>query len=689
MVQIAFARSANGSIGSRPEAAPQPKPPNPKLVTPRGHLVLRPVHPGALSSASFPTAVMILSLLAGCGTPVSGLATTRVSLARPLPQTDIRPDNISGLTEIGQLGNGWPSRPALTPNGKVFGLATALGLYLYSFPDLTLLRMLPSDTPVLTVAFSSDSALLAQGGSDGTITVVRVASGERLFQISAHPRGVRSLAFSPNGNWLASGSEDGTVKVWDLPSGDPRFSFGGVAYGYWGYGVRSLAFTPDSQLLIAGGDTGYVSLWDMTTGDEQPTLKAQSGLLFGVAVSPDGRLLASASSDGTVALWDLSRRTTLRILSGHPFGAWSVAFSESGTTIAVGAADGTVRLWQTSDGKLLATVHAHDGVVDTVLFTSDGTRLITASSGYSVKMWSLPQFKPLPLPFGFLPAMRAVAFSPNSSTVAAGSDDGFVRIWQTILGRVLELPPGSQLAGTPVIGVSYSADGQELAAAHGTADTVVVWKLQTDQPIAQHKLAGLRSMAFNPDQTEIALGAGDLELWDFTTGSVRQITTSSIVTALAYAPAALADKRTPLLAAGGDDGSVTLWDPATGGSSPFEGRHAGSVTSVAFSKDSLLLATAGDDGIVKLWSVADRRLLVSFSAHSAAAMVVTFSATEPLLASGGMDDTARLWNASTQVGLGALPTLNGWVFGEDFSSDGRLLATASWDGTLRLWGISR
>lgn len=66
-----------------------------------------------------------------------------------------------------------------------------------------------------------------------------------------------------------------------------------------------------------------------------------------------------------------------------------------------------------------------------------------------------------------------------------------------------------------------------------------------------------------------------------------------------------------VLATGGDDGFVRLWDPETGWMAvepPLTG-HTDSVRTVAFSPDGQILASAGDDGTIRLWNVTDGRPL--------------------------------------------------------------------------------
>jgi WD40 repeat protein len=156
-----------------------------------------------------------------------------------------------------------------------------------------------------------------------------------------------------------------------------------------------------------------------------------------------------------------------------------------------------------------------------------------------------------------------------------------------------------------------------------------------------------------------------------------------------------------VLASGGQDGTIWLWNPVTGTAfgEPLTG-HTGIVKSVAFGNAAdgrLVLASGGQDGTVRLWNPATGKALGKpLTGHTSAVKSVAFVTTANghlVLASGGQDGTIRLWNPATGKALGK--PLTGHTSAVESvafvtTADGRVvLASGSQDRTVRLWDAAR
>jgi WD40 repeat protein len=115
------------------------------------------------------------------------------------------------------------------------------------------------------------------------------------------------------------------------------------------------------------------------------------------------------------------------------------------------------------------------------------------------------------------------------------------------------------------------------------------------------------------------------------------------------------------------------------------GGHPGPAFTVAYSPDGALLASGGWDGTVRVWNRTDGAEISVLTGHAGPVRAVAFSPHGPLLASCGRDRTIRLWDTTAYTSAGVLRGHGGAVVSLAFHPEGRLLASADDEGTIRLW----
>ena len=106
---------------------------------------------------------------------------------------------------------------------------------------------------------------------------------------------------------------------------------------------------------------------------------------------------------------------------------------------------------------------------------------------------------------------------------------------------------------------------------------------------------------------------------------------------------------------------------------------------MAFSPDGTILATGGYDNVLRLWDVATGRKRAELAGHTGWIESLAFSPDGRVIASGGLDGV-RLWDVATRQGTAKLDA--GQVLAVAYAPDGNALATgAEDDGSVIIWDI--
>jgi RNA polymerase sigma factor (sigma-70 family) len=481
---------------------------------------------------------------------------------------------------------------------------------------------------------------LVTGTSGPTLRVWDVATAtiRRQFR-TGHERGVAALAATADGRWLASiGEEDRKVRLWDLPA-EREVAVFDVPFEYG----PGLAFSPNGMTLAAAGWGGPVHLWDVATrrlrtlplGRELSGGHSTGGLRS-FAFSPDGRLIVGTDLGNLVRCLDV---TTGRdcFASEEPAGpVRGLSFTADGRSVRVGCGDTFIRTYDLT-GRLLKRqpagymVYFAPGGRTAVTESFDEWYLVDADTGRS---WSRKRIGRA--------GLNAAAFTPDGGTVAVlttlpdqpvGPQRIALSLVETATGRLLRTLDDAIFGQV----LKYTADGRTLALVERKTfesgpfqESVHLWDAATGRTTGRIPLPKgwtSRDMALSPDgrlvaaprlETAGARNPGQPPTPVAAWVAIFEVATGRERLRLRLEPTDYGDEIWSIgfaangrdLLLGVDDGTVRIWDLASGRERHRLTTSSGSATALAVSSDGRLLASGhGDypkggghgDGTVLLW----------------------------------------------------------------------------------------
>jgi RNA polymerase sigma factor (sigma-70 family) len=195
-----------------------------------------------------------------------------------------------------------------------------------------------------------------------------------------------------------------------------------------------------------------------------------------------------------------------------------------------------------------------------------------------------------------------------------------------------------------------------------------------------------KQVVFSPDGKTLASGGhdGSVRLWDFATGKEIQqcVGHTAEVNCVSFS----SDGKG--LASASTDLTIRLWDAASGKELGQCRGHKAHVVCVSFSPDGKRLVSASWDGTIRLWDVATAKEIRQYLGHTDSVFSVSLSPDGKTVASGGADKTIRLWDVATGYEIRQCVGHKKGVSYVSFSPDGKNLASAGFDKTIRLWDVA-
>lgn len=384
--------------------------------------------------------------------------------------------------------------------------------------------------------FISDGKQIFVGGTDLSLRLIDVASGDEIEQFTGHKGVVTSLSVSESIEKCVTGASDGSVLFWNYRrhmSSKPQIGHSDD--------VNSIAVAGDGHIAVSASHDRSLIIWDTYTGNPIKTFHRHKRSVKCAAINKNGTRVLSGSNDAALRYWGLQEELLLFELKGHKDGVRCVAFSMDDTHAVSGSDDKTLKVWDLINGSERITFEGHQyGIRALALFHHNNLVVSGDESGLLI-VWDLNngnEFRRLEQ-FCNMEKLR------NSTK----------KLWGGAMGS--EWQPSLEESHTPCIeSLAISSDDKLLLVAQRDKP-IIVWDMEKEKKLIE--LQGHTGIVFGVainSNGQRAISVSDdnsLKVWDLETGECIATFTADFPL---YCCAICPDGRTILAGEGARSGKV-------------------------------------------------------------------------------------------------------------------------------------
>jgi outer membrane protein assembly factor BamB len=292
--------------------------------------------------------------------------------------------------------------------------------------------------------------------------------------------------------------------------------------------------------------------------------------------------------------------------------------------------------------------------IHTIAFAADGKTVIWGQNDRAVRFWEPRSEKDVRHEWG-----RFVALSPDGKTLVVVKEERkHYFLLDADTGNEIRRFKADEGLLLPQCGAAFSADGKVLAL--GQAKGIDLWDLTSDNKLTRVPGSWNYKLGFSPDGRWLAASFDlGLCLIDLSSSKLKVLSNMSRlagsgIRASYYTPFVFSPDG-KILISGMDEftsalrrgNQVRIWDIATGREQPgWPIKEEDSLIAMSLSPDGKVLATSRKDGSVWLWEMATGAVRARLKHHERAVYALAFSPDGAYLASRGWDDNLVLCDVS-------------------------------------------
>lgn len=269
-------------------------------------------------------------------------------------------------------------------------------------------------------------------------------------------------------------------------------------------------FSDDGQLVAAGTTDSYIRVWSLD-GKALPTMNAHEK----DAKFNSRKLIGHSGPVYDVSFSDSASGPPQKLFGEE--GKQNPALDTKPKLLLSSSADGHLRLWSLESWSCLCLYKAHDGPIFRSLWSPQGHYFVSGGYDKVVRIWMQDHASPQRLLVGHDTAISALAWHPNGMYVFSASDetDKSIRMWSVTTGSCVRVFTGH----TDYVSAIECAPNGNILASADCAGNIFFWDLNKGTRIKRsrgHGKGGIWSLSFSVESNVLASGGqdGTVRLWD-------------------------------------------------------------------------------------------------------------------------------------------------------------------------------